>query len=131
MDNSKEKLIEMARQAAQKAYSNFPVGAVVETEEGNFFSGCNVSNASSGLGVCAERIAIFKAVSEGYKKIKKVAVTCLEGDPKDPGTLMPCGACLQVMAEFMSPDSEIIVDKVGVFKLKDLIPLPFKFDRNI
>lgn len=129
MNISNPQLIEKARQAAQKAYTpdlDFPVGAVVETKSGEIFEGCNIANASSGLGMCAERVAIFKAVSEGHKNIKRIAVSCTKGDPEKPETLMPCGACRQVMAEFMSSDAEIIVDKVGTFQLKDILPSPFK-----
>lgn len=131
MDISNQQLIEKARQAAQKAYtpySHFPVGAVVKTESGDIFEGCNIANASSGLGICAERVAIFKAVSSGHKDIARIAVTCLKGNSEKPETLMSCGACRQVMSEFMSPEAEVIVDGVGTFQLKDLIPSPFKFE---
>lgn len=125
---SEQELIELAKQAAQNAhipYFDFPVGAVVETETGELFSGCNIDNASTPLGICAERTAIFNAIIHGHKDIKGIAVTCTKGDKSKPETLMPCGACRQVMAEFMSPDAEIIVDGVGTFKLKELLPSPF------
>jgi len=125
---SEKELIEMAREAAQNAhipYFDFPVGAVVETKRGELFSGCNIANASSGLGMCAERTAIFNAVIHGHKDINRIAVSCIKGDKNNPETLMPCGACRQVMAEFMSPDAEVIVDGVKTFKLKELLPSPF------
>ena len=123
-----EKLIEIAKNAVKNAhvpYLDFPVGAAVETETGELFSGCNIDNASTPLGICAERVAIFNAVLNGHKKIKRLAVTCPRNKGDKPENLMPCGACRQVMAEFMSPDAEIIVDGVGIFKLKDLLPSPF------
>lgn len=96
------------REAAQKAstqshspYSKAKVGAAIETEDGHVYSGCNVENSSFGGTVCAERVAIWKAVSEGHKKIKKVYVYTDAGWP-------PCGMCLQVMTEFSRPDLEII-----------------------
>lgn len=118
-----------AHQAAQNAYvpySKFPVGAAVLTESGEIFDGCNIENASFGLTVCGERTAIFKAVSAGITKLGPLAVTCLEGDPEnDPDSVMPCGACRQVMGEFMSKDELIIVRGVGQFALSDLLPRAF------
>ena len=128
-----EQLIEKAREAAKRAYTpymKFPVGAVVEAENGELFEGCNIANASTGLGMCAERTAIFNAVARGNKKLQRIAVSCIKGDPDDPETLMPCGACRQVMAEFMPPDAEVIVDKAGTFALKDLLPRPFRLKRE-
>jgi len=123
-----KELIEKAREAANHAhipYFDFPVGAVVETLDEKLFEGCNIDNASTSLGLCAERVAIFNAVSKGHKDIKRIAVTCIKGIPEKPETMMPCGACRQVMSEFMDPDAEIIVDHVGTFKLKDLLAKPF------
>jgi len=77
------------------------------------------------LGICAERAAIFNAVIHGHKDIKQIAVTCIKGDKSKSETLMPCGACRQVMVEFMSPEAKIIVDGVKTFKLKELLPSPF------
>ncbi len=128
MTLSNEQLIEKAKLVAKNAhmpYFDFPVGAVVETETGELFSGCNIDNASTPLGICAERTAIFNAVINGHKDIKRIAVTCIKGDKNKPETLMPCGACRQVMAQFMSPDAEIIVDGVGTFKLKEILPSAF------
>jgi len=118
-------LINQARQAQKNAYapfSKFKVGAAVLTTNGKVFTGCNIENASYGLTVCAERVAIFKAVSEGYKKLKAIAVVTNDCS-------YPCGACLQVMAEF-APDITIILsngrNKTKTMKLKELLPKQFK-----
>jgi cytidine deaminase len=98
-----EKAIE-AREKAYVPYSKFKVGAALLTENDQVFLGCNVENASYGLTNCAERTAIFKAVSEGEKKIKAIAVV---GDTEGP--ISPCGACRQVIAEFCDKDTKIIL----------------------
>ena len=98
MTMSAEKLIEIAKEAREKAYvpySKFKVGAALLTKEGNVFSGCNVENASYGLTCCAERTAIFKAVSEGQRNFTALAVVA-----DVPTLCSPCGACRQVIAEF-------------------------------
>ena len=84
-----------AREIAYAPYSQFKVGAAVLVEDNSIYKGCNIENASFGATNCAERTAIFKAVSEGHKVIKAVAVT---GDPN--GYTFPCGICRQVIAEF-------------------------------
>lgn len=127
---TKEELIEVAKKAANKAYSpysKFPVGSVVETDSGELFEGCNIANASTPLGICSERVAIYNAIVSGHQKFKRLAVSCIKGDPTVPESLMPCGACRQVMAEFMDKNTEIIVDGVGTFTLEQLLPSPFKF----
>jgi cytidine deaminase len=122
-------LIEEARRAAEAAYcpySRFPVGAVVETERGRF-AGCNVENASYGLAVCAERVAIFSAIAAGARRIFKLAVSCTAAmETGAPGSRMPCGACRQVIAEFMTAEAEVIVDGAGVWKVDELLPQPFQ-----
>ncbi|SHK79756.1 cytidine deaminase [Desulforamulus aeronauticus] len=98
MTISTEKLIEIAQEARERAYvpySKFKVGAALLTKEGKVFSGCNVENASYGLTCCAERTAIFKAVSEGYQNFAAIAVIA-----DVPTLCSPCGACRQVLAEF-------------------------------
>ncbi len=93
-----QELIKRAEEAKEKAYapySSFKVGAAVETESGMIYTGCNVENSSFGLSMCAERVAIFKAVSEGQTKFKKIAVVA-----NTKGPVSPCGACRQVMSEF-------------------------------
>lgn len=103
-------------------YSKAKVGSVIVTEDGSIFSGCNIENASFGGTVCAERVAIFKAVSEGHKKIKKVQVFTNDGWP-------PCGFCLQVMTEFADGDLEITFGdqhgKQTTKKLKEMLTHAF------
>lgn len=96
-----------AREKAYVPYSNFKVGAAILTSEGRIYSGCNIENASYGATNCAERTAIFKAVSEGECKIKAIAVV---GDTEN--FTYPCGICRQVITEFAeSSDTEIIIAK--------------------
>ena len=94
-----------AQEASTKAYapySNFPVGAAILCEDGTVFTGCNVENASYGLTNCAERTAVFKAISEGNRDFKAIAIWA-EKTPNHHIT--PCGACRQVIAEFFPPDA--------------------------
>jgi cytidine deaminase len=119
-------LIEIARTAKTNSYSpysKFSVGAAVLAEDGKIYSGTNVENASYGLSLCAERVAIFNAISSGNKEIHVIAVTCPESPKVD--SLMPCGACLQVIAEFSTTKTTIVVDHVGEFKLTGLLTKPF------
>ncbi len=127
MDNNENRqLLEIASMSAKYAYapySGFKVGAAVLTEDGMVFTGCNIENASYGLCNCAERTAIFKAVSENKLNIKKIAIA-LE-DIKE--TVYPCGACLQVMSEFMY-DKVIVISKNGEpeeIKVSELLPNNF------
>ena len=121
-----EKLVETAGKAKEKAYapySNFRVGAALLTEDGKIYTGCNVENISFGLTNCAERTAIFKAVSEGDKGFTKLAIST-----DTDGYTSPCGACRQVIAEF-SADMEIIMaNKDGhytVCTIEELLPMAF------
>lgn len=123
----KAQVIEAALLAADKSYvpySQFRVGAALLTKEGRVFQGCNIENASFGLTNCAERTAIFKAVSEGHRDFTCLAVY---GDTKDP--ISPCGACRQVMVEFFKPDSKVILiaeDKSTVeMTVGELLPYSF------
>ena len=100
----KEQVIKAAQEAAENAYVRFRVGAALLTKDGHIFQGCNIENASFGLTNCAERTAIFKAVSEGYREFECLAVY---GDTKEP--ISPCGACRQVMVEFLKSDSKVIL----------------------
>jgi cytidine deaminase len=125
-------LLEAAQHAAGHAYcpySNFPVGAVVLAADGRLFEGANVENASFGLAICAERVAIFNAVAAGARELRKLALACPKASSDSLSLQMPCGACRQVMAEFMSPDTEIIVDRAGSFRLDALLPRPFRLNR--
>lgn len=100
-------LIEQAKEAMQKAYvpySSFQVGAALLTENDKLYLGCNIENASYGLTNCAERTAIFKAISEGEKRVKAIAIV---GDTEGP--ISPCGACRQVIAEFSDDNTKIIL----------------------
>jgi len=112
-----------ARENAHAPFSKFKVGAAVEDGAGRIHSGCNVENATYGLTVCAERIAVFKAISEGARGFKRVAVVA------DTDTLTPpCGACRQILWEFCG-DIEIVLanlnGKSETLRLVDLFPRPF------
>jgi cytidine deaminase len=112
-----------AREHAVATYSNFKVGAALETVDGKIFSGCNVENATYGLTICAERVAMFKALSEGHRKFTRVAVVT---DTEEPTP--PCGACRQILWEFAGDIEVILADTKQVtatWKLKDLFPAPF------
>jgi cytidine deaminase len=126
---SAEQLLELARRAATLAhapYSRFRVGAAV-VAGGRVFTGCNVENASYGLCMCAERVAAFKAISEGEKQLESVAVSCIDADTSlGPEGRMPCGACRQVLAELGGPDLPVHVDGAGSFTLADLLPRAFR-----
>lgn len=131
-------LLKRAKEAALKTYSpysRFPVGAagLFLNDRGHhtYTSGTNIENASFGLTICAERTAIFKAVSEGYTSLVALAVTCPALDEDDPDQAKtPCGACRQVMAEFASETTVIIVDQVGNFRLEELLPRAFLLRRT-
>lgn len=124
----KSELLRAAYDAAMEAYcpySNFRVGAAVFAD-GQVFTGFNIENASLGLTVCAERVAIFKAISSGVKIISAIAIACPNVPSSAPNnTNMPCGACRQVMSEFASADFVAFVDKVGDFDIGQLLPSPF------
>jgi len=126
-------ILEAARRAASAAYcpySKFPVGAVVETEQGTF-SGCNIENASFGLTVCAERVAILTAIAAGARTLLRLSVSCPTAQESDfLAGRMPCGACRQVIAEFMPQGAEIIVDGGGVWRVDELLPQAFQLNRN-
>ncbi len=112
-----------ARDNAYAPYSNFKVGAAVVTRSGKIFTGCNIENASYGLTICAERVAIFKAVSEGERDISSIVVVT---DTNPPAA--PCGACRQVMREFGKEIEVIMTNLEGdmiVKPLSELLPLDF------
>jgi cytidine deaminase len=120
------KLIEAALDARKNAhapFSNFKVGAALEDDQGRIFTGCNVENATYGLTVCAERVAVWKAISEGARKFRRVAVAA------DTDTLTPpCGACRQILWEFCGDIALTLVNLAGkseTMQLKDLFPRPF------
>ena len=112
-----------AREHAHAPYSNFRVGAAVRAKSGRIFSGCNIENATYGLTLCAERVAIFKAISEGERGFDAVAVVA-DTDALTP----PCGSCRQILWEFCG-DIEVALTnlqgKTETLRLKDLFPRPF------
>lgn len=124
---NKKELIELAKQARLKAYapySNLKVGAALLSSDGHSFSGCNIENASYGLSVCAERVVLIKAVSEGYRDFNQLAVVADTSQP-----CSPCGLCRQVLFEF-NPEMSIVManlkGEVLEMKAKDLLPIAFK-----
>jgi cytidine deaminase len=121
MDQLRQAAID-ASQRSHSPYSRAKVGSAILTAEGKEYRGCNIENSSFGGTVCAERVAIWKAVSEGHQRIKRIYVYTDAGWP-------PCGMCRQVMAEFATPDLEIVIgDKNGkeqTWKFTDLMPLAF------
>ncbi|NLY31524.1 MAG: cytidine deaminase [Firmicutes bacterium] len=124
---TKERLIQAALAARDKAYvpySNYRVGAALLTKEGKIITGCNVENASYGLSNCAERTAIFKAVSEGERDFAGMAVAVY-----GKKAASPCGACRQVLREFFNDDAEIILvneeGKGSVATMEQLLPGAF------
>jgi cytidine deaminase len=112
-----------ARENAHAPYSQFRVGAAVEDESGRVYAGCNVENATYGLTICAERVAVFKAISEGARKFRRVAVVA-ETETLTP----PCGACRQILWEFCG-DVEIVLanlsGKTETLRLAALFPRAF------
>jgi cytidine deaminase len=121
-----DELITAAKAVRLKAhapFSNFKVGCAIEDDAGRVFTGCNVENASYGLSLCAERVAIFKAVSEGAGKLKRVAVVA---DTK--ALTPPCGACRQILWEFCG-DAELALENLAgqrdTMTIKQILPRPF------
>jgi cytidine deaminase len=127
----KDLLIEAAKQARENAhapYSNFRVGAALRSASGRIFGGCNVENATYGLTTCAERVAIFKAVSEGERGFSAIAVVT------DTEVLTPpCGACRQLIWEFCGDIPVSLANlkgKIEVIQMRELFPRPFD-DSNL
>jgi cytidine deaminase len=112
-----------ARRHAHAAFSGFKVGAALETSDGTIITGCNIENATYGLTICAERVAMFKAISEGHRAFLRIAVVA---DTEAPTP--PCGACRQILWEFAG-NLEILLANLtadtGNHYLKDLLPHPF------
>jgi cytidine deaminase len=112
-----------ARGRAHAPYSHFRVGAALEDANGRIHTGCNIENATYGLTLCAERVAVFKAISEGVRKFRRVAVAA------DTENLTPpCGACRQILWEFCG-DIEVVLlnprGKIETLRMKDLLPRAF------
>lgn len=126
MSELDEKLIEFAKSARQNArapFSHFKVGAALLTKTGDIISGCNIENATYGLTICAERVAIFKAVSEGKRDFQRIAVVA-NTEKLTP----PCGACRQIIWEFCG-DIEVVLanlqGKTETFQMRELFPNAF------
>jgi cytidine deaminase len=112
-----------AREHAHAPFSHFRVGAAIEDHSGRIHTGCNVENATYGLTLCAERVAVFKAISEGARKFLRIAIAA-ETDPLTP----PCGACRQILWEFCGDIEMVLVHPRGkseTLRLKDLFPRAF------
>lgn len=119
------KLYDEAIKASEKSYSpysDFRVGSALLTSDGKIFTGCNIENASYSLTVCAERTAIFKAVSEGISDFEAIAIYGTENP------CIPCGACLQVMSEFCKSDFKVVLSD-GVHELKEFMPNAFRLKK--
>ncbi len=118
-----------AREAAYAPYSQFKVGAALRMEDGSLHAGCNVENRSFGVTVCAERVALAAAVTAGNRKPAALAVVT---DVHPPA--IPCGVCLQTLAEFADPELPILLSTPGgdrrEFRLQDLLPYPFVFPED-
>jgi len=119
-------LIEAARRAREHAlasFSHFKVGAALETTDGTIVTGCNIENATYGLTICAERVAMFKALSEGHRRFTRIAIVADTDEPTSP-----CGPCRQILWEF-GGDLQVILanlkEEKGRHTLRDLLPLPF------
>jgi cytidine deaminase len=112
-----------ARLHAHAPFSHFQVGAALETEDGQVITGCNVENATYGLTLCAERVAMFTAISQGHRRFLRVAVVA---DTEAPTP--PCGACRQILWE-LGGDLEVILGNLtaekGRYRMRDLLPVPF------
>ncbi|MFC7320657.1 cytidine deaminase [Halobacillus campisalis] len=127
---NKQKLIEEAKRIRNEAYtpySKFKVGAALLTKDGSLYTGCNIENAAYPVTCCAERVAIFKAISEGHHDFQELAVVA---DTERP--VPPCGSCRQVMSEFFHPGLQIhltnLKDSVKTVSMDEL--LPFSFSPN-
>jgi cytidine deaminase len=127
---SSRQLVSAARQARRRAradYSGFKVGAALETADGTIITGCNIENATYGLTMCAERVAMFKALSEGHSRFRRIAVVA---DTEDPTP--PCGSCRQIVWEFAG-DIEVILANLrreaARYRMSEL--LPSAFDRRL
>lgn len=122
-------MIEAARAAKENTYSpysNFPVGAAVLLEDGQIFKGTNIENASYGLTCCAERVALFSARTASSAKVSALAISIGHKDVQLPKeSLVPCGACRQVMSEFLDPETPVYVDGNRMFTMDELLPYSF------
>ena len=129
MEDIDNKLADLAKEIAKKAYapySKFRVGAALISESGNIYTGCNIENAAYPATICAEDVAVFKAISEGETKIDSIAVDCI--DAESDSAIFPCGLSRQRLSEF-NTDYVIVVQK-DTFKkytFDEILPFDFKF----
>ena len=123
--NNAEALLAAAREAADQAhcpYSKFHVGAAVRCTDGTVVSGCNVENASYGLTICAERVALFNCVAQGLQPLE-LAVSCVDAQQDAAlASRMPCGACRQVMQELLPNGAIVHIDGIGERRIEQLLP---------
>ena len=123
--NNAEALLAAAREAADQAhcpYSKFHVGAAVRCTDGTVVSGCNVENASYGLTICAERVALFNCVAQGLQPLE-LAVSCVDAQQDAAlAARMPCGACRQVMQELLPNGAIVHIDGIGERRIEQLLP---------
>ena len=121
-----------ARENAYAPYSGFQVGAALQTAEGKIYTGCNIENASYPAGNCAERTALFKAVSEGERDFSAIVIAGGPAGQAPADLCPPCGICRQVMSEFCGPDFRVILAKseeeYEVHPLSELLPLAFSLE---
>lgn len=127
IDITNEELVERAKEAqlaAHAPYSNFKVGAALLTQDGRLYTGCNIENSTYSLTMCAERVAIFKAVSEGARSIARIAIVA-DHEKLTP----PCGCCRQMIWEFRSAQTEVILANLSgqtrIFDIRELFPEAF------
>ena len=107
-------------------YSHFPVGAALECSDGTVFTGCNIENAAYGVTICAERSSVCAAVSAGVRQFRSIAIVGgTDAETAENTPCPPCGACLQVLAEFCPPDFPVILAD-GVHRLSDFLPRQFR-----
>ena len=130
MEQKYSELLDRAVSASENSYSpysSFRVGAALLAKNGQIFTGCNIENSSYSLTICAERTAFFKAVSEDVTEFEAIAIVgSADEDFTEP--CCPCGACLQVMTEFCSPDFNIVLAD-GVHKFSDFLPNQFNKEK--
>jgi cytidine deaminase len=124
-----KQLIEMAEKARESAYapySGFTVGAALLCADGTLYTGCNIENASFTPTCCAERVAVFKAVSEGKRDFVAIAVAGGKAGEQSLGVCAPCGVCRQVLSEFARPDLRVLFSDGTQTTLGGLLPLSFE-----
>lgn len=125
---NRETLLQEAKRAekfARLVFSDLRVGASLETKDGKVFTGCNIENDSMGLSICAERVALFKAVSEGYTSFRAIAITSSSGK-----TVFPCGSCRQFLAEFENDLDVYLEHDENVYKISELVPHVFSHKKT-